>query len=118
MVAQVAVFLHGAIDDFLELGRNFGVDPHRRHWCAFQNGVEDHPRGVASERQLPGGHLIQHCPEGKQVSSSIQILASDLFRRHVSDGAKSRTRAGEMLLYVEGRRGPLRSRYWFGRELG
>src|SRR6266478_2984064 len=53
-----------------------------------------------------------------RFSSDIQILASDLFRRHVSDGAKSRTRAGEMLLYVEGRRGPLRSRYWFGRELG
>src|SRR4029077_4308889 len=70
----------------------------------------------ASERQLSGGHLIQHRTEGKQVRSSIQILAFYLFRRHVGDGTKSRTGAGEMLLDVDGRGCGIRSRYWFGRE--
>ena len=67
---------------------------------------------------MPGCHLIQDRTEGKQIGSCVQVLALDLFRRHVSHCADCRARAGKMLLDVEGRGGLLRSCHRLGRELG
>src|ERR1700740_1862009 len=65
LVTQFAILFERLVNDFLALRRNIRVDPHRRYGWARQNGVEDHSRGVASERKLPSRHLIQNCAEGK-----------------------------------------------------
>src|SRR6266576_2878123 len=77
-VAQDAVFLQSLVDDFFELGRNLRVDPHRRHGWAFQNGVEDHSRGVYAERQLPRGHLLPRAVPGLVRCSSTSRVAGRL----------------------------------------
>ena len=45
----------------------------------------------------PGGHLIKHDPERKQVAARVQRLAPRLLGRHISDGAHRRTRTGQRI---------------------
>jgi integrase len=40
------------------------------------------------ERQRPACHLVQDSAEGEQVGPGVQFLPSNLFRRHISDGAQ------------------------------
>ena len=75
LIAKVAVFLQSLVDDFFELGRNLRVDPHRRHGWAFQNGVEDHSRGVYAEQQPPRGHLLPRAVPGLVRCSSTSRVA-------------------------------------------
>src|SRR5260370_2058574 len=83
-----------------------------------QDFVENRAGTFAFERKESGGHFVEHDTKGKKIAASIQRFPQHLFRRHVGDRAKSRSGAGEMRLYVEGRGGRLRSGYWFGRQFG
>ena len=65
------------------------------HRGFIQNGFKDYGGGFPAEGRLPGGHLIQHGPEGKDVGTFIQVFAARLLGRHVSDGAHGRTVRGE-----------------------
>ena len=54
----------------------------------IENGVEDHGRGVARERPLPGCHLVEHDAKREQVGASVQVLAARLLGGHVGDGSE------------------------------
>src|SRR5208283_210010 len=69
------------------------------------------------ESLLPGGHLVQHCPKGEQVSSTVQVLSFYLFRRHVSDRTKHRTWISQMFFRLECSNRRIRSRNRSWREL-
>ena len=59
LVAQVAVLLQGLLDDLFQLGGDLRVQAHRRHRGAVQDGLEDHRRGIATERHDAGSHLVE-----------------------------------------------------------
>ena len=54
---------------------------------------------VAPEKgTTPGGHLVEHDAERKQIRARIQLFAPRLFRRHVRDRAHRAARAGQELV--------------------
>ena len=63
-----------------------------------------HDRGVATERDHPGGHLIEHCAVGKEVGAAVKFFPLRLLRRHVSDGAQCEAGAREVFLIDHGGR--------------
>src|SRR5450755_293064 len=87
LTANVAILLQRLVDDLFQLRRGVGVYSKWRYRCSIQNGFEDHTASVASKRQGARAHLVQHRPERKQVSTSIEFLPSNLLRRHESDCA-------------------------------
>jgi hypothetical protein len=78
LAGNVAILLQRFIDDPFEFGRHVRIQPHRRYGSAFQNGVEDQPRSVASKRQCARAHLVQHRSEREQVRARVEILTSNL----------------------------------------
>jgi hypothetical protein len=58
LIAQIAVFFDGAIDEVFEAGRNFVIQPHRGNRRFVQDGIEYRRRSIALERQPPCGHFI------------------------------------------------------------
>src|ERR1035437_9511341 len=103
LVANVAVLLQCLVNDLLKPRWNIGVQPHRSYGIVFQNGVEDQRRSVPSKWQGARTHLVQHRPEGKQVSASIEFFPSNLLRRHIRHCAQRTARTGEMFLGLDGR---------------
>jgi hypothetical protein len=71
LVAQVAVFLQGFVNDALEFFGNFGVEAHRRNGSPVQDAVENCGRGVALERESTGGHFIENRAEGEEIAARI-----------------------------------------------
>ena len=65
---------------------------------AFQNGIENHSRAFAAERQCPGRHFVEHRTEREQIRAGVQFLGSHLLRRHVGHRAQRRARTGQVLL--------------------
>ena len=95
LVAHVAIFFEGFVEDALKLGGHARIQGDRSYGSAVQNVVEDNRAGAAGEGQPAGGQLIEHAAKGKEIASSVEFLATRLFRRHVGDGADGRAGAGE-----------------------
>ena len=87
LITQVAVFLQPAIDDVFQPGRDLAIETDQGGRIRIEYRFENKAGGSAVKRQSPGGHLIQHRPEGKQIGSCIQFLAAYLLRRHIGDGS-------------------------------
>ena len=88
LITKATVFLKRLADDLFELMWHIRVDPNRRHWWTLQNGIEDQRRSVASKWQRSRAHLVQHCPEGEEISTSVEFLSSYLLRRHICHRAE------------------------------
>ena len=52
-----------------------------------QQALEDRRDGRPLERQLAGGHLVEHDAGGEQIAARVDLLAARLLRRHVRHGA-------------------------------
>src|SRR5437867_1468969 len=102
LITKATVFLKRLADDLFELMWHIRVDPNRRHWWTLQNGIEDKCRSVAPERKSSRAHLVQHCPEGEQISASVEFFSSYLLRGHIGNRAQRRTGAGQLLLRLYG----------------
>jgi hypothetical protein len=74
LVAQVAIFLQALADNSLQVGWQVRVQSHCRCWHPVKNGFEDHSRAFTSEWQDPSRHLIEYCPEGKQIDAHVQFF--------------------------------------------
>src|SRR5579864_2137878 len=57
--------------------------------------------GIAFKSALPSGHFIQHETKGKHIRADIQLLASNLLRRHVSCRANCHAGASESEIGIE-----------------
>src|SRR6202034_1647247 len=53
--------------------------------------------GFSGEGQLAGGHFVEHDGEGEEVGAGVEILAADLFGRHIGDGADGGAGSGDVL---------------------
>src|SRR6516165_8533109 len=103
LVAQVAVFLQTLRDDSFQFGRYIGIDSYRGNRSPIKDGLEDHSRAFPSERYLPSRHFIEHGSEREQVGSSVQLLSTDLLRRHVGDGSEHTAGTRQMFLRFDSR---------------
>ena len=95
----------------VELGRNAGLDLRRGRGWLGQQALKGRRDGRALERQLPGGHLIQHDACGKQVAARIDLKPARLFRRHVGDGANRRADGRQLIGTDDGRTGIRSTRF-------
>ena len=82
-VALLWLFGQGCKNDLLEVGRNVGGDlAGARGWLG--DVLEEDERGVLPcEREVQGGHLVQHNPEGVDVGAAVEWLPLGLFGGHV-----------------------------------
>src|ERR1019366_3967620 len=78
-------------DDLFQLWGKIGIQPNRRNRLAIQYCFRDHSRGLTSEGLNSGGHLVEDCPERKQIRAPIELFAAHLLWRHVRDGANRRS---------------------------
>jgi hypothetical protein len=98
LVAKVAVLLQRLRDDFFQPLWQVWIQAYggRRH--LVQNGIEDRGGGLSTEREVPGGHLVEHGPKREKIGPRIELFAQCLFRRHIRNGTQSRAWTGELLV--------------------
>ncbi|HUI77606.1 MAG TPA: hypothetical protein VLY24_06805 [Bryobacteraceae bacterium] len=97
LVAQVAVFFQGFVDDRFELRRKLGVEAEWRSGIIVKDGVEQERGGGAVKWQSAGGHFVEHGTEGEDIAAPIEFLAPRLFRRHIGNGADGGAGAGKVV---------------------
>ena len=97
LIAQVAVLLQRLGDDSFQFRRNIGIQPHRSHGSAIQNGVKNCRRTLAPEGQLAGSHLMEHDTERKQIGTRVQFLPASLLGRHIGNRSDRTAGAGQMV---------------------
>ena len=73
-----------------------GIQANGRNRRAIQDGVENGGRAIAAERELAGGHFIEHGAERKKIGARVEFLGTRLFGRHISDGADGAAWTGEL----------------------
>src|SRR6516225_2426702 len=79
VVAQVAIFLEGFIEDALEFGGNGGVEARGFGGVLVQDCVKNTAARVAGEGKKAGGHFVEDDAERKKIGARIEGLAQDLF---------------------------------------
>src|SRR3984893_2887601 len=97
LVTQLPVFLQSLVDDVFQLWREVRVQADCGTWITIQNFAKDNSRAFSAKGQCAGRHLVEDCPERKQIRASVQLLGSYLFRRHIGNGSQSRSRTGQVL---------------------
>ena len=97
LIAQIAIFLQGLVDDVFQLGRHVVIQPHHGHRGTVRDGFKNHCRAFATKRQAASSHLAQGCPKGAEVGTRIQLFRPHLLRRHISRRSHHCARTGQML---------------------
>src|SRR5260370_9442653 len=95
LVADGAIFFESLVEDALKLGGDVGIQGDRSDGSVVQNVIEDDGAGSARKGLLAGKHLIEHGAEREEVASSVKLVATRLFGRHVGDGADGGAGPGE-----------------------
>ena len=95
LIAEVAIFFEGFVEDVLKLGREIGIEANGGNGSAFKNGIENERGGLAAERKLAGGHFIEDAAEGEEIGAGIQFPALHLFGGHIGNGAERGAGTGE-----------------------
>lgn len=80
LIPQVTVLLHPLVDQLSQLCWKRGVKTQGIRGILVQDFVKYGARTLAFEWQRAGRHFVEHYRKRKQVASSVQILAQDLFR--------------------------------------
>ena len=78
LVAQVAIFFEALVDDALQFRRHVGIQAHRRHGRAVENGIENDPRAFPAKWQRARRHFVEHHPEREQIRARVQRLTRGL----------------------------------------
>ena len=87
LIAEVAVFFEGFVDDAFEFGRDFRVEANRCGRVSMENAVEYRGRSVALEREGSGGHFVENRSEREKIGPNVERFPERLLGRHVSDCA-------------------------------
>src|SRR5258708_29611400 len=62
----------------------------------MKNFVENSAGAFAFKGKNAGGHFVEQNAERKEIRASVELLAENLFGRHVRDGAESAAGAGQL----------------------
>ena len=94
---EARIFGQHVLDQSFQGGRDLRVQTRGRHRRLRDNGVQDADLRVGAEGVLPGGQLVQHQAERKDVGGGVHRFGPRLLRRHVEQcadpGARVRTAA-------------------------
>ena len=104
LVAQLAVFLQRFIDDAFEIAGKIRIQPHRSDRRFVQNRIKHDGGCITAKRKHARRHLVEHRAKGKQVSARVELLSFGLLGRHVGNRAQRRSRTGEVIEALRGRR--------------
>jgi hypothetical protein len=85
LVAVLGSLLERALDHPRERLRDVVAQLAGRARRVLQDRGQDGQVGVAAERPLPGGHLVEDDAEGEDVGAVVDGQALGLLRRHVGD---------------------------------
>jgi len=91
LIAEIAIFLESFGENAVKLGRRCRIQTCYSNGLQLEDGVGDHPWGVARERQAGGGHFVEDRAKREKVGAGFEILAADLFGGHVGDRADDGT---------------------------
>ena len=94
-ITLVAIFLHAALNDRVQAGRNFRVDADRLPRLVADDLRHRLGGRLAAERKLLRRSLIQHDAERKKIGARIERFSEGLLGRHVVDGADDHSLLGE-----------------------
>src|SRR5439155_26051479 len=75
LIAKIAVFLQGLVDDPLEFDWDVGIQAHRMNGISVKNGVENDSRTFLTKRKCFIRHLLEKGSEGIKITSGSLILA-------------------------------------------
>ncbi len=119
MAAQLAIFFERLIDDALKLGREIGIEAHRRDGSAIQDAIGDYAGCIAAEGHGARGHFVEDYAEAEEIGAGVELFAAHLLRRHVGNRTDCRAGAGhEFGIYAGGGVGQLRFARRAGRHSG
>ena len=96
LIAFIARLGEPALDDANELGRKRGVDLLQRLRDFLEDLVERCREGLRLERAASAQQLVQNHRRRKDVCAMIDTLPTDLFGRHVVDGAHHHVAARQL----------------------
>ncbi len=65
LVAQVAIFFEGLVDDAIQLRRRIGVHARYGSGRAVEDRFKNDAGTFSAEGQLAGGHFVENHAEGK-----------------------------------------------------
>jgi hypothetical protein len=96
LITELGILFESFADDFVELGREIGIEAQWRHGRAIEDGFEDYGGRVAAEWDHASGHLVENRAEREKIAAGVHFLAAGLLGRHVGDGAESGAGTGEL----------------------
>ena len=99
LVAELAIFLEGFVEDVLQVGREVAVDGSGRWGMVVEELVEDDGAGGSAEGVVCGGHFVEDNAEGEEVAAGVEEFAAGLLGRHVGDGAEGGAGASELVAF-------------------
>src|SRR6266849_4700006 len=79
--------LQAPLHDFLQGGGNVGTEGGSGPWPFVSDGVHRGLIIVASEGSRAGGNLIENDPQRPDIRKMADMIALQLLRRHVCNGA-------------------------------
>ena len=94
-VARGDVLGQGLFEDGGAAGGRAGREEGEGFRLAVDDVVGERVFGRAVERELPGEHLVEDDAERPDVGAGVDVLAAELFGRHVGDGADGAAGAGQ-----------------------
>ena len=93
--ALVGIFGHAGSDQLIQRRRGHGLDGTDRRRLALQYCRQHAGSGLALERALAGGHLVEHGAQSEDVAARVGFLAFHLLRRHVLKRSNDRALRGQ-----------------------
>ena len=90
-----SVLLQSPLHDLHQRGGRVGAERRHRCRCSFEYGLPRRERVLAPEGQATGQHLEEDHAKRPNVGTGVHRFASDLLRRHVSNGANRRPIPGQ-----------------------
>ena len=97
LITECAVVFEGFVDDAFESRGNFGIEADGGHERAIENRFENDGGSFATKRKRAGSHFVDHGAKGKKIGAAVEILAANLFGRHIRDGAHGAAGTGKVL---------------------
>jgi len=83
LVALVAILLQSLANNLFDARWDTEINGARGNRLASKNSFNDGAAGAAAESLAAGGHFVEHETERKDVGAGVEVVAANLFRRHV-----------------------------------
>ncbi len=84
-------------DHGLDASRETGPEVLDGLWRVAENRMQERRSVIAPEGTMPDDHLVEHHPQRPEVGPRVDLIAANLFGRHVGRRPNRRVRRGQLL---------------------